>query len=280
MSNPSSHGFSDLLQARWEQSTFLCVGLDTRYERLPAPFTSVPSREAAVVAFNKAIIDATHDLVCAFKPNSAYYEALGAKGHTALAKTIRYIKDTYPVLDAKRGDIGETNAAYAHAVFDLLGADATTVHPYLGRASLAPFLERGDKGIIVMGANSNPGSGEFQDLSVGPQAEPLYAHVSRQVATTWNALGNCGLTVGSNDPAKIRHIREIVGDMPLLILGVGAQGGDVSAAVRTGVDRRGHGSLVNSSRAILYASPGHDFQDAARVAAQQLSDAIHAVIAR
>lgn len=172
MTGLSRSPFVTALESRWQQGLFLCVGLDPRHDLLPQRFASLPTSEEAVASFNRAIVDTTHDLVCAYKPNVAYYEALGKAGHRALVATVRYIKDTYPaipvILDAKRGDVGETSRAYAHALFEVLGADGVTVHPYLGQSSLAPFLDRGDKGIIVMGANSNSGAGEFQDLPVGP----------------------------------------------------------------------------------------------------------------
>jgi len=270
--------YTSLLRARWAQGSFLCVGLDADLRRLPASFAEAASPADAIVAFNTAIIDATHDLVCAYKPNSAWYEALGSDGHPALSRTIHYIKDRYPgipvILDAKRGDIGETNAAYARSVFDDLGADCVTVHPYFGRESLEPILERADKGVIVMGANSNPGAGEFQDLPVGPEGEPLYAYVARQVATHWNALGNCGLTVGATNPGKIARVREVAPDLPLLVLGIGAQGGDLAASVHAGLDSRSEGIIVNASRAVIYASSGPDFQEAARAAAQSFATGI------
>lgn len=275
--------FITALESRWQQQLFLCVGLDPRYDLLPERFASLSSAEETVVSFNTDVVDATHDPVCAYKPNIAYYEVLGEPGHRALTRTVRYIKDTYPaipvILDAKRGDIGETSQAYAQAVFDVIGADAVTVHPYLGQLSLAPFLERGDKGIIVMGANSNPGAGEFQDLSVGPRQEPLYRYVSRQVAAGWNRLGNCSLTVGATEPHKIAHVRSIVGDMPLLILGIGAQKGGLAAAVHAGQNSDGQGMIISVSRAILYATNGSDVQDSARSAAMRLTHEINHVLA-
>ena len=162
--------FITSLEAKWEQGLFVCVGLDTTHAKLPSHLRKLPSRHEAVYQFNTSIIDATHDLVCAYKPNAAYYEAMGAEGWQTLKDTIHYIKNTYPgipvILDAKRADIGETNEAYAQAAFDYLGADAITVHPYFGREALEPFLNRQDRGVIVMSANSNPGAKEFQDLQI------------------------------------------------------------------------------------------------------------------
>lgn len=260
------------LEARWRAGRFLCVGLDTDLARLPPRFANSPSQAEAVVAFNSAIIDATHDLACAFKPNAAYYEALGADYWPALSGTIAYCQERYPdipiILDAKRGDIGSTNEGYVRQIFDLLGVDATTVHPYFGQEALAPFLARRDKGIIVMASNSNPGAGEFQDEIVGHIGEPLYLHVARTVATRWNAHGNCMVTVGATYPEKMRRVREAVGDLPLLILGVGAQGGSLADTVRYARDSRGGGMIINASRSILYASGGDDFQQAARATAE------------
>ena len=229
----------------------------------------------AVVAFNRGIIEATADLVCAYKPNSAYYEALGERGHWVLVQTIAAVRELAPtvpvLLDAKRADIGETSAAYATAVFDDLGADAVTVHPYFGGAALAPFLERADRGVIVMGANSHPGAGELQDVLVGPEQEPLYRYLSRVVARDWNRHGNCGLTAGATQPEKIRQIREVAPTLPLLILGIGAQGGDLDSTVGAGMDANGAGMIISTSRAISYASAGEDFREAARAVAESFS---------
>lgn len=278
----SSSTFIAQLERRWQEGRFLCVGLDPDLARLPQPCTPSASPVEAVIAFNRAIIDATHDLVCAYKPNAAYFEALGEGYWAALSGTVAYIKDRYPeipvILDAKRGDIGSTNAGYVRAIFDLLGVDATTVHPYFGEEALEPFLSRADKGIIVMASNSNPGAGEFQDEIMHRTGEPLYRYVARTVARNWNARGNCLVTVGATFPEKISQVREVVGDMPLLILGVGAQGGDVAATVRNARDSRGRGMIINSSRSILYASSGADYQAAARHAADQAHRAITAAL--
>ena len=270
------------LERRWQREKFLCVGLDTDLARLPLAFADYPSPAAAVVAYNSAIVDATHDLVCAYKPNAAYYEALGVDYWPALSGTIGYIKAHYPeipiILDAKRGDIGSTNAGYVRAIFDLLGVDATTVHPYFGQEALQPFLERRDKGIIVMASNSNAGAAEFQDEVIQRTGEPLYQYVARTVAEEWNVAGNCLVTVGATFPEKVGHVRAVVGNMPLLILGVGAQGGDLAATVRHGRDSCGWGMIINASRSILYASNGADYQQAARQAAVALDQAIAAAL--
>ena len=260
----------------------MCVGLDPSLERIPEIFSSLSSIDDAIFSFNRAIIDATHEFVCAYKPNSAYYEAYGEAGLRTLIRTVRYLKLSHPdilvILDAKRADIGETNAAYAAAAFDVIGADAMTVHPWFGREALQPILDRADKGIIVMGANSNPGAGEFQDLPVGERGEPLAVHVARSVATSWNRLGNCAITVGATNPQRMSEVRGAVGDLPLLVLGLGAQGGDTVKAIQAGRDSRGSGMIVSTSRAILCSAPldasSDQVQLAAREAAFEFNNAI------
>jgi orotidine-5'-phosphate decarboxylase len=262
------------LEHRWRQDNFVCVGLDPAYEQLPTMVKSRGSIEEALFVFNRDIIDATHDLVCAYKPNAAFYEAKGVEGIRALIKTVRYIKERYlyipVILDAKRADIDSTNLANIEATFDVIGADALTVHPYLGRQALAPFLARKEKGIIILARTSNPGAGEFQDLLVGDCQEPLYQVVARQVATTWNSNGNCALVVGATYPDDLKKVRVLVGDMPILIPGIGAQGGEISATVTAGKDSRGWGMIINSSRGIIFASKENDFAQAARNATKQL----------
>jgi orotidine-5'-phosphate decarboxylase len=224
--------------------------------------------------FNREIIDATHDLVCTYKPNSAFYEARGEAGLRALMNTVSYIRETYPhipvILDAKRADIDSTNIGYVQSAFDYLGVDAITVHPYLGREALTPFLARKEKGIIVLVKTSNPGAAEFQDLPVGPEQEPLYMVVARHVAQVWNNNGNCAIVVGATYPDELRRARAIVGDMPILIPGIGVQGGEVAATVKAGQDSRGRGMVISASRSIIFASQGSDFADAAREATEQL----------
>jgi orotidine-5'-phosphate decarboxylase len=266
--------FVAMLERCWQRDNFVCVGLDSDYHSLPETVKTKASIEEAVFAFNREIIDATHDLVCAYKPNAAFYEAQGEQGWRALISTVRYVKETYPsipvILDAKRADIGSTNLGYVRAAFDLLGVDAITVHPYLGKEGLAPFLARREKGIIILARTSNPGAGEFQDLVVGDSREPLYLVVARHVATTWNTNGNCALVVGATYPAELRRVRSIVGDMPILIPGIGAQGGEVEATVAAGKDSRGQGMIINAARSIIFASKGDDFAEAARRATEQL----------
>lgn len=262
------------LERQWERGNFVCVGLDSDYGRIPAMLKENASVEDALFAFNRAIIDATHDLVCAYKPNAAFYEAQGDAGFRALNRTVHYIQETYPgipvILDAKRADIGSTNLGYVEAAFDILGVDAITVHPYLGQEALAPFLARADKGIIVLAKTSNPGAGEFQDLLVGEAREPFYQVVARHVATRWNSNGNCALVVGAPYPAELKRVRGIIGDMPILIPGIGAQGGDIEATVTAGKDSRGWGMIINASRTIIFASQQSDFTQAARNATESL----------
>ena len=265
--------FRDLLEARWDKGLFVSVGLDPVWGKLPDVIkTSVDggrntsSRADAIAAFCTAIVDATADLACAFKPNAAFFEAFGAPGAEALSAVIRHIRAVAPavpvIYDAKRGDIGSTNQGYADHAFDELGADAITVHPYLGREALEPFLGRLDKGTIVLVRTSNPGGGEFQDLMVGD--EPLYRIVAHRVAEGWDDNANCAVVVGATYPDELAAVRRIVGDMPILIPGIGAQGGDLRRTVEAGRDARGRGMIINSSRGIIYASEGDDFAEAAR----------------
>ncbi|WP_338251655.1 orotidine-5'-phosphate decarboxylase [Dictyobacter halimunensis] len=266
--------FLQQLEQRWQQGHFVCVGLDPEYERLPATVKEGRSQEEALTYFACALIDATADLVCAYKPNIAFYEAYGDAGLRALGRIIAHSKKSRPeipvILDAKRADIGSTNLGYVRSSFDLLQADAITVHPYLGKEAMAPFLKRADKGVIVLAKTSNPGSGEFQDMLVGEQKEPLYLTVARNVARYWNDNGNCALVVGATYPDELKRVREVIGDLPLLIPGIGAQGGDVAATVRAGRDSRGWGMIINSSRGIIYASSSSDFAQAAREATAAL----------
>jgi orotidine-5'-phosphate decarboxylase len=270
----SSTAFVSKLEHCWKRGNFVCVGLDSDYDHIPVTLKGLGSFEESLFTFNRNIIDATKDLVCAYKPNAAFYEARGVEGFRALARTIRYIKDAYPhipvILDAKRADIGSTNIGYARAAFDVLGVDAITVHPYLGREALAPFLARKEQGIIVLAKTSNPGASEFQDLLVGEAQEHLYQVVARNVASSWNTNGNCALVVGATYPADLKNVRSIVGDLPILIPGIGAQGGEVEATVTAGKDSRGWGMIINSSRSIIYASKENDFAQAARNATERL----------
>ena len=261
------------LAGAWARNdSLVCVGLDPEIERFPAAVRSEPS---PIFHFNKAIIDATRDLVCAYKPQFAHYAAYEAEDQ--LERTIEYIHKTCPdvpvILDAKRGDIGNTAERYAIETFERYGADGVTVNPYLGGDSLEPFLKYADRGVLILCRTSNPGARDLQDLKVGERA--LYQVVAELTAQRWNSRGNCLLVVGATAPRELAEVRAIVGDMPLLVPGVGAQGGDVAQAVQAGQTRAGTGLLISSSRAILYASGGADFAAAARAACEGLRGTIN-----
>lgn len=269
----------DLLRARWERGNFLCVGLDPDITKIPEAARKAGTR-LTITSFNREIIDATAEVAGAFKPNSAFYESHGDQGLDALRETIHYIKDTYPeipvILDAKRADIGNTNEEYARAAFDHLRADAITVNPYPGADALRPFLERKDKGVIVWCRTSNGGAAEFQDLKI--DGEALYKVVARHVAQQWNVNGNCALVVGATYPEELREVRAIVGRMPLLVPGIGAQNGDLEKSAQAAKDGAGQGFLLNASRAIMYASSESDYVGAAAAKAQELTHAIRKAI--
>jgi len=274
-----ARNFRALLDAGWDQNKFLCVGLDSDLEKIPSHLREEGVREA-LVAFNRAIVDATKDIVLAFKPNTAFYEAHGDDGFAALRETIQYIHEQAPelpvILDAKRADIGNTNNGYIDSAFLRLRADAITVQPYGGRASLQPFLDQKDKGIIVWCRSSNGGAGEFQDLSI--DGEPLYMHVARHVAHEWNANGNCALVVGATYPDEMKTIRAVADDLPFLIPGIGAQGGDLQKTVQAGRDSRGRGMIISASRSVIFAGSGADFADAARESAKKLDAEIRGAL--
>jgi orotidine-5'-phosphate decarboxylase len=262
------------LRNRWNSANSLvCVGLDPEPAKFPAQFADDPD---AVFNFCRAIADATAQYVCCFKPQIAHFAALGAE--SALLRLIAHVHATHPgipvILDAKRGDIGSTAQHYAVEAFDRYDADAVTANPYLGRDSLQPFLDHADKGVVILCRTSNPGAGDLQDLVVA-DGRPLYQHVAEKIAREWNANGNCALVVGATWPAQLREVRAIVGDVPFLVPGVGAQGGDVEAVVTNAKTADGTGLVVSSSRAILYASNGEDFAQAAGDAAKSLRDEIN-----
>jgi orotidine-5'-phosphate decarboxylase len=270
---------AELLSAHFATGRHLAVGLDVDPGRIPQSVAPGAAPADRVVEFNRQIVEATADFACAYKPNAAFYEALGVNGFRALEETIAAIRGAAPgaavILDAKRADIGSTNGGYVTAAFDKLGADALTVHPYLGGEALAPFLGRGEKLIFVLARTSNPGAGEFQDLL--SDGVPLYRHVARAVADSWNAAGNCGLVVGATYPEEMKAIREdIPVEMPILVPGVGAQGGDVAAVIAANREVGSEAFLITVSRSILYASSGEDFAAAARGAAQALDAEIRA----
>jgi orotidine-5'-phosphate decarboxylase len=266
-------GFVAALARAWERNdSLLCVGLDPEIERFPR---TIGTEASPIFRFNKAIIDATADLVCAYKPQFAHYAAYEAEDQ--LERTIEYIHRAYPglpvILDAKRGDVGHSAERYAIEAFERYGADAVTVNPYLGTDALEPFLARADKGVIVLCRTSNAGAGDLQDLETGGRR--LYQVVAELAARRWNTRGNCLLVVGATYPRELAEVRALVGEMPLLVPGVGAQQGDVQQVVRQGCTRSGTGLIISSSRALLYASAGDDFATACRQAAQQLREAIN-----
>jgi len=265
--------FSEMLGARWHNNeTLVCVGLDPLPDRFP---TSIRASPDPILSFNKAIVDATSDLVCAYKPQIAHYSALGAEDE--LVRTIAYIHDEYPgipvILDAKRGDVGSTATQYAREAFERYRADAVTVNPWLGYDAVRPFLRYTGKGVVVLCRTSNASAADIQDLVV--DGRPVYIHVAEQVAAKWNAEGNCLLVVGATRPEPLAEVRQIAGDIPFLVPGIGAQGGDVGAVVRNGITSDGAGLVINSSRAILYADDTQTFAESARKATQSLRDVIN-----
>ncbi len=274
--------FRKLLEHHWSHGRFVCVGLDSELEKIPKAAHlhhsdgSLAIKET-IVAFNRAIIESTHDLICAYKPNTAFYEAHGLAGVAALEETMQLLHHIAPqvpiILDAKRGDIGNTNNGYIASAFDHLKADAITLHPYMGKKSLQPFLDRSDKGIIILCRTSNEGADEFQNLSVS--GEELYKKIAQHVSVKWNKNNNCGLVVGATCPDELREVRNIVDTMPLLIPGVGAQGGSVEETVKAAQDRNGAGMIINSSRGIIFASAEKDFAIASRRETEKLHQLIH-----
>jgi orotidine-5'-phosphate decarboxylase len=266
-------GWHARLDAAWAASgSMLCVGLDPDPARLPDSLAGAPD---GIARFCTAIVDATADLVCAFKPQIAHFA--GQRAEPQLESVCGHIRDRHPnvvlILDAKRGDIASTAEHYAREAFDRYGADAVTVNPYLGTDSAAPFLERG--GVLAVCRTSNPGSGDLQDLLV--DGVPIYQRVARLVAEQWSAIGECGLVVGATFPDQLGEVRGIAGDLPILVPGVGEQRGDLDASVKAGSTGPGTGLVVSSSRAILYASSEADFAEAARAVAVSTRDRISAV---
>jgi len=267
--------FIDKLSGAWSaNNSLLCVGLDPDTAKFPAHLQAQPH---AIVQFCKNIIDATADLACAYKPQIAYFAAQRAEDQ--LEEICAYLREKYPhipiVLDAKRGDIGNTAEQYAREAFERYGADAVTVNPSMGYQSVAPYLEWKDRGVIVLCRTSNAGGSDLQFLSV--DGKPLYQHVAHMVAHKWNTNGQCALVVGATFPGELAQVRAIVGDMPLLVPGIGAQGGDIQATVEAGKTANGTGMMISSSRAIIYpkCEAGEDFTKAARRVAQETRDAIN-----
>lgn len=259
-----------LLHASRKNNSLLCIGLDPDPQLMP---------DVEIAEFNRQIIEATKDLVCAYKPNLAFYESLGIDGLIALEKTLRCVPDDIPVIaDAKRGDIGNTARKYALSLFETYGFDAATVSPYLGHDSLEPFTDYPDRGIFILCNTSNAGAADFQQLRCSTEGEeedmPLFEVVAKKAAE-WNVHRNIGLVVGATRPRSLKRIRDICPAMPLLIPGVGAQGGDLASAVRYGSDTNGEKAIINSSRQVLYASKGKEYPTAARMEAIGLRDRIN-----
>lgn len=277
--------FAERVRAAAERNnSLLCVGLDPTIERFPAALREQFATDpvGALTGFNTAIIEATADLVCAYKPNLGFYMAYGLAGIAALARTRAAIPAGIPaILDAKVNDLSSTAVAYANGYFDTLGYDAVTFSPYMGGDSLAPFLSRPERGVFILCRTSNPTAGDLQDLPVsrsGAGVIPLYQAVAQQVAAwiaEFGAAGQCGVVAGATYPHEIAAVRAILPQAPILIPGVGEQGGAVAEAVRAGVDADGYGAIVNAGRSVIYASPGDDWAAAARAAALQLRDEIN-----
>jgi orotidine-5'-phosphate decarboxylase len=262
--------FTERLQTIQEkQNSLVCVGLDTDPRLLPA---HLQVEQEAVLEFNRQIIEATHDLVCAYKLNLAFYEILGEQGWSILKRTLKFVPPTVLTIgDGKRGDIGNSSDRYARTMFNHIGFDAVTVHPYMGFDSIEPFLKDTERGVFILTLTSNPGSKDFQRLAVGNM--PLYLWVAR-AAQQWNTKRNIGLVVGATHPKQLKLIRRAVPDLPILIPGVGAQGGDLKTVVRFGCTASGNLALITVSRSIIYASSGKDFAQSARTAAESLRDEI------
>ena len=250
-----------------KQNSLLCIGLDVDADKIPPHLQSSAN---PVLEFNRQIIEATHYLVCAYKPNLAFYEAMDKTGMTVLRETLKLIpKSVLTIGDGKRGDIGNTAERYAKYLFDDFDFDSVTVNPYMGFDSVEPFLTNPEKGVFILALTSNSGSKDFQRLKVG--TKPLYEKVALTVKK-WNMNQNIGLVVGATHPKELQRIRKIVPDMPILIPGIGKQGGDLKSAIRYGCDKHGQLAIVNVSRSIIYASSGKDFADAARAEAKKMID--------
>jgi orotidine-5'-phosphate decarboxylase len=269
--------FRDKVENAWRSTnSLLCVGLDPEPALLPDGFGSDD-----VARFNIAIIEATSDLVCAYKPNAAFYEGLGPeRGYAALRQTLAAIPPhIVTIFDAKRGDVEHTARAYVRAAFDDLGFDCATVNAYLGRDSVEPWIEDPDHGAIIVTRTSNPGAPDLQDVEVADGARPVYEVVAER-ARSWDTYGNVCLVTGATYPQEMRRLRELCPDMAFLVPGIGAQAGALDEAVRAGLDRKGAGLFVSASRGVTYASRGADFAEAARREALRLRDEINIVRAQ
>jgi orotidine-5'-phosphate decarboxylase len=273
--------FNELLQKQWNTGRFLCVGLDADYQKIPESVRTASVADS-LFEFNRAIITATAEYCCSYKPNSAFYEGYGLDGLEALMRTTRFLRENYPeipvILDAKRADIGNTNYGYVKSVTEVFLAHAITVHPYLGKEAMVPFLENRNLGVIVLCHTSNPGAAEFQELPVG-SGQTLYQRVAQKVAGEWNTNGNCGLVLGATYPEQLAEVRKLAPEMPFLIPGIGAQGGDLVRTVQNGLSSRGTGIIINASRSIIYASSGPNFAAAAGNEAAKLDQEIRTAVA-
>jgi orotidine-5'-phosphate decarboxylase len=264
------------LEARMDASdSLLCVGLDPEPSRLPERFRS---ERFPLFTFCREIVDTTARFACAFKPNTAFFEATGAQGWEELQMLFQHLREAHPevftICDAKRGDIGNTNVGYMQAIFDRLGADAVTLHPYLGGEAMAPFLEREDRASILLCRTSNPGAAELQDLVI--DGKPLWERVAERVHAEWNTRGNCMLVVGATWPDEMRRLRQMAPDMPFLVPGIGAQGGDLAAVIAAGLRADGKGLCISSSRAILYAESPAKAAESTRDAIRAEKERAHA----
>lgn len=257
-----------------KNNSLVCIGLDSDFDKIPQ---YLKTKKNPLFIFNKKIINATYDLVCAYKPNSAFYEAQGAEGINQLKLTCNYLRKNYPstpiILDAKRADIGNTNRGYIKYAFDYLGVDAITLHPYLGMEAISAFLEFKDKGFFILCRTSNKGAGEFQDLRF--KGKPLYRIIAEHVVKQWNYNNNCLLVIGATYPKELSEVRKLVGNLTFLIPGIGAQGGDIEATIKAGLNSKGSGMIINSSRAIIFASSDRDFAKIAREKTIELKDEIN-----
>lgn len=267
--------FTEMLRARTAAAdSMLCVGLDPNPARFPKPLAG---KEGALYEFCRGIVDATGDLVCAFKPQIAYFASCGAESE--LEEIIGYIHRTCPgvpvILDAKRGDIGSTAEHYAREAFERYRADCVTLSPYMGFDTIEPFLAYREKGAFILCRTSNPGGADIEMLRT-EAGDMVFERIAKLAAGSWNTSGQLGLVVGATYPKELADVRALAPELPLLVPGIGAQGGDIGAAVKAGLDSRGAGMVINSGRAILYASSGEDWREAARRAARATRDAINA----
>ncbi len=252
--------FKKLKKIIAKNNSLVCVGLDADFDKIPSFFKK---KKYPIFEFNKTIIEKTADFVCCYKPNSAFYEAQGAFGVDQLKKTCHFLKKNYPeipiILDAKRGDIGSSNEGYVKYAFDYLEVDAITLHPYLGRESLTPFLKLKEKGLFILCLTSNPGAFEFQNLRYYKDdrchdKKFFYQIVAEKVVFHWNENKNCALVVGASYPEQLAKIRQLVGEeIWFLVPGIGAQGGDLSLVLKAGLNSKGEGLIINTSRSIIFA---------------------------